>query len=262
MVNATRKKLVKAPIPADEKMQTSSVTISWYLNGKGGVGKSTACLAEIDTCLRAGHDVVVIETDLTNMDVGLVYRDKSFQGKEVKVIAQEMDSREGFVKALRLSEESYGSGEKVIINGRAGNSEQLRKYSAYIKGLTLNDSRPIRARWVANPYRDSVGLLNELMTLTPTLHVDVLKPLAWGEDKHYRVFNESATRKILAERGGVALMFPVFHPDQLFGFYVDRFTLEQQYEQGDLYTQIGIDEVRKDFDEFFERLNSSARDDE
>ena len=56
-------------------------------------------------------------------------------------------------------------------------------------------------------------------------------------------------------------MFPVFHPDHLFGFYVDRLTLEEQYQQGDTYTQIGIDEVRKDFDDFFGRLNNSVRDD-
>ncbi len=91
---------------------------------KGGVGKTITAMALTHTLLKRGNDVLLIEADTANPDVGKAY------GKTVETIYLNLDEKEGWMDLTnRLAERP----EKIaVINTPARSGEGVKLYGSLL----------------------------------------------------------------------------------------------------------------------------------
>ncbi len=250
------------PLKKSLRQSASEIAIRVALIGgvKGGTGKSTCCHALIDKLLGMGRHVILIETDTGNPDVGACYVQLNKDGTQtpipgIEVLPMEMGTREGFTAVIRAIEKRKYEEAYVVINSRAGNINEFQQYGAFVVALVEQlGADAIRTMWVINPFRDSLLSLKKFVESVPTMPVDVIMPKCWGEERHYKLFNESEIKPKLEKIGGKCLMFPVVQPDQMIGLFVDRQNIEAQSKSADFIGQVEIQTLRSEVDAFFTAL--------
>ncbi len=223
---------------------------------KGGTGKSTTAIAAVDYALRKGREVLLIDTDDSNTDVAKCYLKNGKPVDAVRILTSRMDDEEGLKNILRTVVGEKQADISVVINAKAGGIAELEQHGAYLK-LLVRQLGPnvLRTLWVINPYQDALQLLVRFLKIVPDMPIDVVMPLAWGEVRHYKLYNESNTKKNIEAHGGKSAMFPRFGFDQLIGLYCDRDNLTTQWEKGDFIAKDEIEQLRHKIDAFFDALN-------
>ena len=173
-----------------------------YLVGgrKGGVGKSLVAMALVDYLHALDTDVLLIDSDTSNPDVGRTYR----HSVETKLL--NLDINDGWTALIKACADRSDS--TVVINGAARDHRGINKY-----GQILNNSLPeLRRRlvtlWVINPQRDSLEMLKKFMTAIPDSAVHVLRNEYFGEAYQFELYNNSDLRKRIASCGGTSATFP------------------------------------------------------
>lgn len=246
---------------------TSNAAISVFYNGgaKGGTGKSTVTVGLVDNLLRVGRDTVLIETDTTNPDTAAAYLAQNEDGggsppAGLEVLPMEMETYEGFTAVLRKIQELKAQNKTVVINSKAGNLTAIEKHGEYVEGLmTVLGSDQMRTLWIINPYRDSLMALNRFLEAVPSMPVDVVMPKVWGEDRHYKLYNSSKLKQRIEANGGRSLMYPTFAFDQMIGLFVDRQSLQAQWESADFINKVAIEKLRREIDAFCLELLEPAQ---
>ena len=173
-----------------------------YLIGgsKGGVGKSLVTMATIDFLKEKGENVILIESDTSNPDVG-----KSYQNHiETELI--DLDNSDGWIQLINLCDK-YPD-RIVVINTAARNSKAVDAYGSTLNNTLSELKRKLVTYWVINRQRDSLELLRDYMNAIPDAAVHVIRNSYFGEEKKFELYNSSKLRTAVEARGGKSVTFP------------------------------------------------------
>lgn len=176
--------------------QKSSQPIIMIKGGKGGVGKSTVCMATLD---NLGPSAVLIETDTTNPDVAKAY------WKTNTTRALNLDERAGWIDLVDLAAETK---EALVING-AARSVEAPENAAILREAMKELDRNLIVLFVMSRTRDSLELLADHRDLFPA---DVAQTWAvlnsyFGTPDMFTRYMDSNQRKEIEAQTGT-LVFP------------------------------------------------------
>jgi hypothetical protein len=185
---------------------------------KGGVGKSTVSMALVHYLTTRGEELLLIEADTANPDVGKSY------SKMVKTVNVNLDEKEGWMDmANRLSEQPDAT---VVINTPARSGEGVKLYGMLLTGSLKELSRELVTLWVINSQRDSLQLLKEYLDTIDAGTTHVFRNLYHGPERKFELYNNSKI-KAAVEVKGKTLNFPDVADrisDQL---HSDRLTIQR-----------------------------------
>ncbi len=173
---------------------------------KGGVGKSTLCIALLDTLLfdanneRTNIDVLLIESDTSNPDVAKMYKDVT------KTELIDLDHRNGWVDFVNVCDENPNS--VVVVNTAARNNSGVASHGENLKISLEELNRDLITFWVVNRQRDSLELLKEYMQTFSESDIHVVRNNYFGEEQKFELYNSSAIKKNIEEKGGKSINFP------------------------------------------------------
>ena len=190
----------------------------WMVSGsKGGVGKSIVSMALTHFLLKRSEEVLLIEADTANPDVGKAY------GKSVETLYLNLDEKDGWMDlADRLAEHPK---QTAVINTPARSGEGVKLYGSFLSESLGELDRALVTLWVINSQRDSLQLLREYLDAMQCGMAYVLRNLYHGPERKFELYNASKLRETIESRGKT-LNFPDVADrisDQL---HSDRFTIE------------------------------------
>lgn len=185
---------------------------------KGGVGKSIVSMALSHYLLKRNEDVLLVEADTANPDVGKAY------GKTVETVYLNLDEKEGWMDlANRLAE---NPNQSAVINTPARSGEGVKLYGTLLSESLSELQRKLVTLWVINSQRDSLQLLREYLDSMHAGTTYVLRNLYHGPERKFELYNSSKIRETV-EIAGKTLNFPDVADrisDQL---HSERLTIEQ-----------------------------------
>lgn len=196
-------------------------TINLVSGAKGGVGKSLVTMGALDYLKE--QSPALLETDITNPDVGKSYR------KEVsKFAALNISHEEGWIDLANFLAETENP---VVINAAAGlgSSESVKNLGDGLVEL----GRDLRVFWVLNTQRDGLSLLKSFLDEigeSARIRVDAVRNEFFGGPEDFKLFNEKI-KDMIIERGGTVLDFPVLAKRCVDPLYVDRLTISRATEE-------------------------------
>ncbi len=199
---------------------TASPPIYYVSGDKGGVGKSIVSLSLLDHLHQQGHSILFIETDTSNPDVWRCYEKTA--AMESKLLL--LDQADGWIALVNLCADF--ADRVVVVNTAARNNTGLTAYGATLQGALPDLQRDLIAFWVINRQRDSLELFRQFLKAFPTAQVHVLRNLHWGQEDKFELYNNSAMRKTIEERGGLSLNFPDLADRVADNLFSDRFSIE------------------------------------
>jgi hypothetical protein len=169
---------------------------------KGGVGKSLVSMAFLDYLLQKQQAALLIETDTSNPDVWMAYRDQT------ESQTCDLDEADGWVRFVNICEAKPD--KTIVVNTAARNNKGVASYSGTLAGAVAELQRQLVTWWVINRQRDSLELLRDYMTAFPNgmMNVDVIRNGYFGEEGKFELYNDSKLRSELEKRGGHTVMFP------------------------------------------------------
>jgi hypothetical protein len=232
-----------------------------YVGGsKGGTGKSLVCMALIHYFRKhfEGENILLIETDTSNPDVGRLY--EKTKGVTVKPLALS-ENENGWTDLIDTIDESSERIQHVVINSMAasnlGIEAQGRLLDKAIKENILNFD--FKAFWVMNRNKDSVELLKDFLDCMETAVVYPVKNLFFGNEKDFVFYEDSpqgeAAREMIAERGGFAFTFPNLNDVIADLMYTDEVNIESLPTLLKAGRRMALDrwigDVKISFDEIF-----------
>lgn len=215
--------------------------------GKGGVGKSTVSIALIDFLLKENKEIVLVETDTSNPDVGKIF------SKIIPVEAINLDFKEGWINLINKAEEN--ADKDIVINSAARNNIGLVKYGAMLCDALEPLNRQLDTIWVINRQRDSLNLLVEYMNTINSGRITVLRNLYFGTSEKFELFNNSKVKKTIEEeRAGNVLDFPDL-ADRITDIMTEqRLSFDGLYKKVALGDRMEVDRFRGNCREIFEQL--------
>jgi hypothetical protein len=200
-----------------EKTPDAGGLVIFSAGSKGGVGKSIASIATIDTLLDAGVNPVLVETDTSNPDVWKIY------GNELDHRLLDLDGVEGWMDLVNYADEMKG--RTIVVNTAARNNESLAKF-----GNMLNDNlgelgRKFVTFWVINRQRDSLELLKDFLVAMPNSKTHVFRNGYFGEEHKFDLYNGSKIRATIESNGGRSYNFPDLADRVIDEIYTKRVTI-------------------------------------
>ena len=212
---------------------------------KGGVGKSTVCMSLVHYEQKRGRDMLLIEADTANPDVGKVY------GKSIETLYLNLDEKEGWMDlANRLAEQPE---KTAIINTPARSGEGVKLYGTLLSESLEELHRELVTLWVINSQRDSLQLLKEYLDCMPVGTTHVLRNLYHGPERKFELYNGSKIRETI-EIKGKTLNFPDVADrisDQL---HSDRSTIEAVIANAPLGNRAEVNRWVKECATVFEQV--------
>ena len=185
---------------------------------KGGVGKSIVAMALSHYLLKRNENVLLVEADTANPDVGKAY------GKTIETVYLNLDEKEGWMDlANRLAE---NPDQLAVINTPARSGEGVKLYGTLLSESLSELERKLVTLWVINSQRDSLQLLREYLDSMHAGTTYVLRNLYHGPERKFELYNSSKLRETV-EIAGKTLNFPDVADrisDQL---HSERLTIEQ-----------------------------------
>lgn len=181
---------------------------------KGGVGKSLVTMALLD---YIGEKTALLETDITNPDVG-----KSYKKEVSKFAALDIGHAEGWIDLANFIAETS---TPVVINAAAGlgSSDSVKNLGDGLVEL----GRDLRVLWVLNTQRDGLQLLKSFLDETAgseKIRVDAVRNGFFGGEEDFKLFNEKM-KDVILEKGGAVLDFPVLAKRCADPLYVERLSI-------------------------------------
>lgn len=173
-----------------------------YLIGgrKGGVGKSMVAMALVDYLLELGIEVLLVDSDTTNPDVGRAY---DF-GETTKLL--NLGVNDGWIKLINACGD--WPARTVVINGAARDGQGFQKYGEMLNNALPELQRRLVTLWTINRQRDSLEMLNKFMDEIPQSTVHVLRNGYFGDTEKFELYNGSNLRKKIEDMGGNSVTFP------------------------------------------------------
>jgi hypothetical protein len=224
-----------------------------YVGGsKGGTGKSMVCMALVDYFRKSfpRDEILLIETDSSNPDVGRLYR--RTQGVISSGLLLNEDS--GWMQVISDIDETRA--RHVIINSMAASNQEIRNHG------TLLDQNILRGRldvkfnvfWVMNRNKDSVVLLRDFLHWMKSATVYPVLNLYFGKEDEFYFYRASQDiQEAILERGGRAIVFPNLNDMIADRLYTDEINLEELPSHLKLGMRTGLErwlsQVKQSFDE-------------
>ena len=218
----------------------------WMVSGsKGGVGKSIVSMALTHFLLKRSGEVLLIEADTANPDVGKAY------GKSVETLYLNLDEKDGWMDlANRLAEHPK---QTAVINTPARSGEGVKLYGSFLSESLGELDRALVTLWVINSQRDSLQLLREYLDAMQGGTTYVLRNLYHGPERKFELYNASKLRETIESRGKT-LNFPDVADrisDQL---HSDRFTIEDVIANAPLGNRAEVNRWVKECAAAFEQV--------
>jgi len=161
-------------------------------SSKGGVGKSTVAIGLIHHLINAGSTVHCIETDNSNPDVGLIYRD------ETAVSPICLDQKEGWMQLMDAIEDVQE--EAIVINGAARSTVAWRDYGNLLFDASTHLEANIVTIWVLDCKHDSMQLLDDFLAYVPNHPIVAAINTHWGtRDQFWRWDQSQLKQKVSSE---------------------------------------------------------------
>jgi hypothetical protein len=199
-----------------------------YVGGsKGGTGKSLTSMALVDYFRKNfPHDeILLIETDSSNPDVGRLYR--RTQGVELKgMFLNEEES--GWLYLIDCIDNT--DAKRVVINSMAASNTGIQQQGTLLDKNILNGNLDVKftVLWVMNRNKDSVVLLKDFLTWMKSAVVYPVINLYFGKEEDYTFYLASAEiQEAVRERGGKPLILPNLNDMIADKLYTDEISLEE-----------------------------------
>lgn len=199
-----------------------------YVGGsKGGTGKSMVSSALVDYFRKRfpGDEVLLIETDSSNPDVGRLYRGTT--GVSLKgLVLNEEDS--GWIELVDDIDET--SARHIIVNSMAAANLGVKKQGFHLNQSILNGDLNVKfdVFWVMNRNKDSVTLLRDFLENMPSATVYPVLNLYFGKQEEFSFYRSSLDiHDKVTESGGKLLVFPNLNDLIADKIYTDEINLEE-----------------------------------
>ena len=162
--------------------------------GKGGVGKTTVALAVVDTLIKHGKEVILIESDKENSD--------AFFALESLITCVVCDLTETQGWELLGSTIEQNPKKWIVINTSAGATKHISEYGHLLSDTANELGIDLVMLWPINRQRDCLELLNkffEAPSSSAYKSTYVVKNTYFGDAKKFARFDNS---KIKAKTSG------------------------------------------------------------
>jgi hypothetical protein len=224
-----------------------------YVGGsKGGTGKSMVCMALVDYMRKSfPHDeILLIETDSSNPDVGRLYR--KTQGVISSGLLLDEDS--GWMQAISDIDETRA--RHVIINSMAASNLGIRNHGTLLDQNILSGRLDVKFNvfWVMNRNKDSSTLLRDFFHWMKSATVYPVLNLYFGKEDEFYFYRASQDiQEAILERGGRSIVFPNLNDMIADRLYTDEINLEELPSHLKLGMRTGLErwlsQVKQSFDD-------------
>jgi hypothetical protein len=199
-----------------------------YVGGsKGGTGKSIVCMALVDYVRKTfpQDEILLIETDSSNPDVGRLYR----QTKGIisnGLLLNEDDS--GWMRMV--DDIAKTSARHIIINSMAASNLGIQSHGALLDRNILNGRLDVKFSvfWAMNRNKDAVVLLKDFLGWMKSATVYPVLNLYFGREEEFLFYRAADDiQRMILERGGQSLVFPGLNDLIADRLYTDEINLEE-----------------------------------
>jgi hypothetical protein len=196
-----------------------------YLVGgsKGGVGKTIVTMSLLDYLMGTGQELLLIETDTSNPDVGKAYE---------QVVATELinlDKRDGWINLINTCSENPDA--IVVINTAARNNEGVVAHGGSLNGILGELKRKLITLWVINRQKDSLILLKDYMDVMTEGKVHILRNTYFGDEDKFETYRDSNIRTVIEKNKGLSLNFPDLADRVSDSLYINRWTVAKALDE-------------------------------
>jgi hypothetical protein len=196
-----------------------------YLVGgsKGGVGKTIVTMSLLDYLMGTGQELLLIETDTSNPDVGKAYE---------QVVATELinlDKRDGWINLINTCSENPDA--IVVINTAARNNEGVVAHGGSLNGILGELKRKLITLWVINRQKDSLILLKDYMDVMTEGKVHILRNTYFGDEDKFETYRDSNIRNVIEKNKGLSLNFPDLADRVSDSLYINRWTVAKALDE-------------------------------
>jgi hypothetical protein len=227
-----------------------------YVGGsKGGTGKSLVCMALVDYLRRTfpGDEILLIETDSSNPDVGRLYSDTD----GVSICGVLLDEEEkGWVAMADYIDDT--NAKHIVINSMAASNLGVQVQGPLFEQSILNSGLNVNFNvfWVCNRNKDSVMLLRDFLGCIKSPVVYPVLNLYFGKEEEFSFYRSSCdVQEMIAERGGKQLVFPNLNDLIADKLYTDEISFEELPPRLKLGMRTSLERwlgvVKRTFDEIY-----------
>lgn len=170
---------------------------------KGGVGKSLVCTSLLDYLRHHNRPVLLVEADASNPDV---WKAHHAELGEENALPLDLETKDGW---LDLANTLHAKPDHTaVINSPALFNQRIAAFGDLFRHSLNALQRPLITLWVINRQRDSLNLLKEFSRLLPEARLHVLRNAYFGDESKFELYNQSALRRAIEDKGGLSLTFP------------------------------------------------------
>jgi hypothetical protein len=174
--------------------------IVFVSGSKGGVGKSITTMAVLDYLASEHRYARLHEADTTNPDVWKSYG-RTFESEVVS-----LDAVDGWIHLVNTCDANPY--KVLVVNTPARNNDAVLRHGRILLDSLKELARPLITLWVINRQRDSVELLKGYLDHMQGGVVHVVRNGYFGEQHKFELFEQSATRETVVQKGGKDLFLP------------------------------------------------------
>jgi hypothetical protein len=199
-----------------------------YVGGsKGGTGKSMVCMALMNYFRTTfpQDEIMLIETDSSNPDVGRLYRKTEGVIPRGYFLNEEDSAWMTMVDAIAKT-----SARHIIINSMAASNLGIQNHGALLDNNILNGRLDVKFNvfWAMNRNKDSVVLLKDFLTWMKSATVYPVLNLYFGKDEEFLFYRAAADiQQMILDRGGRSIVFPSLNDLIADRLYTDEINLEE-----------------------------------
>jgi hypothetical protein len=226
-----------------------------YVGGsKGGTGKSMVCMALVDYFRKRApkEEILLIETDTSNADVGRLYNGK--ERISVKGLVLGEDERDWFALLDTIDDTDA---PYIIINSMAASSCGIRSQGMLLDRNIEENKLQVNFRvfWVMNRNKDSVTLLRDFMLCMKSPAVFPILNLYFGKEEEFLFYHQDRdVHDSVAKRGGCRFMFPSLNELIADKLYSDEISLEELPQYLKLGMRTGLERWLVSVKEIFDMV--------
>lgn len=227
-----------------------------YVGGsKGGTGKSLFCMALADYFRKTfpGDEILLIDTDSSNPDVGRLYR--GMKGVSTDGLLLD-DEEKGWVAMIDTISET--SAKHIIVNSMAAANLGVQAQGSLLDQNILDGRLQVKFNvfWVCNRNKDSTTLLRDFLGYIKSAVVYPVLNLYFGKEDEFSFYHSSRDiHEMIAERGGRHLTFPNLNDLIADKLYTEEICLEKLPSHLKLGMRTSLERwlgiVKRTFDEIY-----------
>jgi hypothetical protein len=232
-----------------------------YVGGsKGGTGKSLMCMALIDYFRKVfpGEEILLIETDSSNPDVGRLYSNTPGVVIDGLVLGEEEKGWTAMIDAIDDTRAKH-----ILINSMAASNLGIQAQGSLFEQSIMDSGLPINFNvfWTCNRNKDSVTLLRDFLACIKSAMVYPVLNLYFGKEEEFLFYRSSRdVQEMIAERGGKQLIFPNLNDLIADKLYTDEICFEALPSRLKLGMRTSLERwrntVKQTFDEIYAPLAS------